>query len=77
MGVAHDMQHRSSAHVALCRLEYLVGLSANAVTVITAPLRAKGAYPGHPLLTLLDSPLVHSKLLVGRALPRPPLGPLQ
>lgn len=71
------MQHRSSACVALYRLEYLVGLSANAVTVITAPLRAKGAHPGHLLLTLLDSPLLHSKVLVGRALPRPPLEPPQ
>lgn len=71
------MQHRASATVALCRLGYLVGLNANAATVIIVPLRTKGPHPGHPLLTLLDSPLLHSRLLVGRALPRPPLEPLQ
>lgn len=54
-----------------------MGLNANAATVIIVPLRTKGPHPGHPLLTLLDSPLLHSRLLVGRALPRPPLEPLQ
>lgn len=64
-------------HVAVHRLECLVGRNANVVTVTTVRLLPGGPHPAHLLLTPLDSLLLHSKLLMGRVLLRPRLVPLQ
>ena len=58
------------------RLVYHVGRSANAVTVTTAALVARGLPPARLLLTLLVPQTLHSKRHMGKVPPRPLLEPL-